>query len=188
MLAAPVTFLAILAYGMFEDVATYLMSVYAMRNSLGEDIAALTLTAVAVGNLVFPVPIGLLSDRMNRTVLLIICAAIAGILSLVIPFTLHSPTLFLLTLVIWGGFAGGVYITALAIVGDRYDGATLAVANASFGIVYALGALVGPLINGAALDTLDSHGLMVSAAAIFGSFIILALIVRRSASGEKQEQ
>ena len=185
VLAAPVAFLAIFAYGLIEDIAAYLMSIYAMRNRLGPEVAALTLTAVAIGNLIFPIPVGYLSDRMNRLTLLVICALITAVLSAVIPATLHSSTLFLLTLIVWGGMAGAVYSTALAMIGDQYKGPQLAVANAVFGIVYATGGLIGPLINGAAIDRLDSHGLMVSAVCIFGSFVILSLFVRRFQAGRK---
>lgn len=175
--ATPIALLGVFAYALFEDIPAYLMSVYALRNGLGVEIAAYTLTAVAVGDLIFAVPIGLISDRMNRVTLLIICAACVIILSSIIPFILHDPTAFLITLGIWGGFAGAVYCVALAIIGDRFKGRDLAIANANFGMVYAFGGLLGPLLNGFAIDTLDSHGMLLSAGLIYGVFILLSLSI-----------
>ena len=177
--ATPIAFVAIFAYGLFEDIGAYLLSVYALRNQFGEDVAAYTLTAIALGNLLFALPIGLLSDRMSRTNLLIICALMATILSALVPMMISDSTVFLLTLVVLGGFTGALYTLSLAIIGDHHQGHDLAVANAGFGLVYALGALVGPLVNGAAMDTLDSHGLMVSSTIIVAILAILSLFLRR---------
>ena len=97
--------------------------------------------------------------------------------------TLSDPTLFLVALVAWGGCLGALYNVSLAVIGDRFRGGALVVANAAFGIVYSLGSLVGPMINGSALDMLNSHGLMVSAMTIFLVFVFassaLSLRTRR---------
>ncbi len=81
----------------------------------------------------------------------------------------------------------GVYITALSLIGDKLEGAELALANASFGMIYALGALIGPILNGFAIDRLNSQGLMVSSFLIFGVFLlILTFFYRPALSAAKQ--
>jgi len=177
VLSIPIALLAVLAYGMYEDIPAYLLSVYALRNGLGETIAAYTLTATAIGALIFPIILGTISDKIGRKPILFVCAVSAMCLSAVVPFTLHNSTLFLGLIVVWAGMATGLYLMALTIIGDLHSGGNLARANASFGIVYAFGALIGPLINGFAIDTLNSHGMMVSAGVIFGVFILLSLMV-----------
>jgi len=179
VMSIPIALLGVLAYGMFEDIPAYLMSVYALRNGLDETIAAYTLSATAVGGLLFPVPLGMLSDKIGRKSVLFGCAFLAICLSAALPFTLHDSSLFLGTIVIWAGMATGIYLMSLTIIGDKYSGAKLALANASFGTIYAFGALVGPIINGFAIDTLNSHGMMVSAGIIFAMFIVLSLILGR---------
>ena len=74
--------------------------------------------------------------------------------------------------VFWGGSAGALYSIALAIVGDTFKGRELVSANAAFGIIYASGSLIGPMLNGAALDTYNTHGLMLSSAGIFSVLIL----------------
>lgn len=175
-LATPIALLGVFAYAMFEDIPAYLMSVYALRNGLKPDIAAYTLTAFAFGSLLFSIPIGMISDRVNRVVVIMFCAISAILLSAAVPFLLDNTNLFLITLVAWGGVANGVYCVALSIIGDHFDKKDLALANAGFGTIYAFGGLIGPLINGFAIETLNSHGMMVSSGVIFGVFVIISLL------------
>lgn len=171
----PVAYIAVLAYGLDESVPASLAQIYALKNGLGEDVAAYTLAAAALGNILIPIPIALLSDRIGRLWPLTVSAAGAAVSALLIPYTLGNPTVFLLLLLICAGTAGTVYGLALAMIGDRFQGADLVIANAAFGIVYATGSVVGPVINGAALDTLQSHGLMLLSATIFLALIFVLL-------------
>lgn len=173
--AIPIALMAVFAYGFFEDIPAYLLAVYALRNNLSESVAAFTLTAAASGTLIFAVPIGYISDRMNRNYLIVICAVLVSVISAIIPQTLSAPTLFLILIAIWSGFAGSIYNVALSIIGDRFSGAELPIANASFGIIYATGSLIGPLANGYAIDQFNSQGLMVSAGMTFAIFVFFAV-------------
>lgn len=183
ILIVPIAPLAVLTYGLYEDVPAYLLSVYSLRNGLSENIAALSLTAVAIGNMIFPIPLGMLSDRMGRYPIMLACSVGALALTICIPFTLENQIFFLGTIVVWSGLASSLYLLGLSLIGDHFKDTELASANITFGMFYAVGSLIGPLINGAALDTLNSHGLMVSVAAMFTLFIVIAsslLIARRA--------
>lgn len=180
VLSIPLALLAVFTYGMFEDIVAYLMSIYALRNGLDQTIAAYTLSAASIGGLLFPIPLGILSDKIGRGPVILSCAAIAMALSAVIPWTTNNPSLFLAVLVVWAGVAMGIYVVALSLIGDKLEGADLALANASFGMIYALGALIGPLLNGFAIDQLNSQGLMVSSFLMFGVFLGISTLFCRS--------
>ncbi len=170
----PAGFLGILAYGLYESIPVYLTEVYALRHGHGNDVAAFTLTAAAIGNILLPIPIAVLSDRTGRLAPMVVCALTAALCSLAIPFAVKDTMLFLALIAVSAGTAGTIYSLALAMIGDRFQGEGLAAANAAFGMVYAGGSIAGPLVNGTTIDMLDSHGLMVSAAAIF--FMLTVLI------------
>jgi MFS family permease len=170
--ALPIAFVAVFAYGLDESVVAYLAQIYALKNGLGTDVAAYTLTAAALGNILIPIPIALASDRIGRMAPLVACALAASATSLIIPYTLHDPKIFLTMLMISAGAAGTVYGLALAMIGDRFQSADLVVANAAFGIVYSIGSIIGPLLNGAAIDTLNSHGLMVVSGLIYATLSV----------------
>lgn len=175
ILALPVAYLAVLAYGLDESVPASLAQIYAIKNGLGAETAAYTLTAAALGNILIPVPLALLSDRIGRALPLVASTCAAAVSAFAIPYTLATPMLFLCLLLVCAGAAGAVYGLALAMIGDRFQDADLVIANAAFGIVYAVGSIVGPLFNGAALDTLHSHGLMVLSGSIFAALTVVLL-------------
>lgn len=170
--AIPVAFAAALAYGLYESVPAYLNQIYALRNNMDSHIAAYALTAAALGNILLPLPIAMFSDKVGRIAPLAGCALICGAVALLIPATLTNSTIFLIAVGVCAGTAGTVYGLGLAIVGDRFQDAQLVTANAAFGLVYATGSIFGPLINGAALDTMNSHGLVVSSTVIFAALLV----------------
>lgn len=173
VLSVPVALLCVLAYGLYESIPTTLMQVYAVRNNLDSATAAHTLTAAALGNLILQYPIAALSDRIGRGVPLLACAVTVAATSATIPLTLTDERVFLAVVALWGGAAGTTYSMALAMIGDRYQGGHLVVANAAFGVVYAAGSIIGPIINGFAIDVMNTHGLMVLLAVAFASLSAL---------------
>lgn len=187
---APLAIAAVFCYGLYEDVPAYLLSVYTLRIGLGADIAAYTITAFALGNLLGAVPLGVLSDKVGRLPVLTGCAAVGLACALGMPGVTSSPTAYLMVIALWGACAGALYAVGLAMVGDHFTGRALISANAVFGTVYAAAALIGPLINGTAMQLWDPHGLLVSCALIFAAFLLIAVLaaLRRSVpSADKGE-
>lgn len=176
MVAAPLAMVGVVVYGLIEDVPAYLLSVYTLQLGLGEDIAAYTLTAFAVGNLILAIPLGILSDRIGRFSVLVTCGFVGLVGVIVVPLSTDSTTIYLALLAIWGGFVGGLYNVSLASIGDQFSEEKLIAANAAFGTIYAAAAMIGPLINGTAMQIGKPNGLMLSCAVIFGGFLVFAVI------------
>ncbi len=172
--AIPIALLAVLVYGAYECVPTTMLQIYAVRNDIDSTMAAYALPSAAAGNLVLQYPVAALSDRIGRSVPLFLCLATAAAAAAALPVALAEPAAFLAACAVMGGTAGAAYSMALAMVGDHFDGARLVVANAVFGIVYALGSLGGPLLNGFAIAQSRNYGLAAFLATTFGG---LAAIV-----------
>lgn len=181
---APVAFLAALVYGLFESIPAYLLPIYAVKNGLGDDVAAYAVSAATLGALVGPIPIGILSDRYNRMAPLFACGVASILASAFVPFSQSSAVVFLAAVALLGFTASCVYDLALAMIGDRARGQELVEANAAFGFIYALGSLFGPVINGAALGTVGTHGLMVSSGLLF-AVLALGILVRHFQRSER---
>jgi hypothetical protein len=64
--AIPVLLLAVLAFGFLDGATLALWVVYALDRGLEETMAALTLSAIIMGNVVLQFPIGWLADQMSR--------------------------------------------------------------------------------------------------------------------------
>lgn len=177
--AAPVAMIGVLVYGYIEDVPAYLLSVYALKVGFADDIAAYTLAAVALGTVVFALPLGWLSDKIGRKPVLLASTCVGLLGAFLIPLLRFEPTLFLSFLFVWGGALGAIYNVSQAMLGDQFEELDLTAANASFGVVYALAAIVGPVVNGLAMQIWEPHGLMLSVAIAFG-FLLTAVIWKGS--------
>jgi len=158
---APAAFAAAAVFGAIDAGMAGLLPVYAVRLGYSEAHAALAVTAMAGGSILFQFPIGWLADHMARRNLLVLCAlaGVAGAAAL--PFASSVPALFYLDLFFAGGLVLGIYSVGLTLLGERFKGPSLATANAGFVMAYCLGMLVGPAAEGWALDAWDPHGLAV---------------------------
>jgi MFS family permease len=165
--SAPVAACAGLVHGAVETASFGLLPVYALRAGLGPETGALLVTLFALGNVLFQLPIGFVSDLLS------LCGAIA--LALAGPERL---VLFCGLLVIWGGGVGSLYAVGLAHLGSRYRGTDLASANAAFIMLYSLGMLGGPPIAGLGMDLITPNGFFFSTAVLLALY--LGLIFGRS--------
>jgi MFS family permease len=173
---APSILLAAFVFGAIDAGLGGLFPVYAVRSGYSEAHAALAITAMSVGSMVFQYPLGMLADRFDRRMLLIVCAAGGIVGAGLTPFVIAAPLAIYALLFFWGGILLGIYTIGLTLVGQRFKGAQLASANAAYVMLYAIGLLAGPLAEGVALDAWNPHGLMVVLAAIgMGYLIFLSL-------------
>lgn len=126
--------------------------------------------AVAVGNIVAQLPLGMLSDRMDRRRLLLYIA-LGGIASGGLVAAVSSHPFFLMaTIGLWGGLVTGLYAVGLTHLGARLSGSDLASANAAFIFMYSVGMLVGPAATGAGMDAIGPQGLVVVTALILAGY------------------
>lgn len=176
---APVAVLGALVYGALDAGLVGLMPVYAVRSGFREADAALTVTAFSLGSIVFQYPLGWLADRFDRLRLLAICAATGVAGAVATPFAIHVPWVFYSLFFFWGGLILGVYSLSLTLLGERFHGAELARANAGFIMAYAMGLLLAPPLEGAALDAWNPHGLLVVLAGISGVYVGFLIIWSR---------
>ena len=174
---APATFAAAAVFGAIDAGMFGLFPVYAVRSGYSEAHAALAVTAMAVGSIVFQYPLGVLTDRMNRRHLLALCAGTGIVGSIIMPFVVAMPLLMYFLLFVWGGWVLGIY-SGLTLLGERFRGADLASANAGFIMSYCMGLLAGPAIEGAALDAWNPNGLLVVLGAISAAYVGYLMLAR----------
>ncbi len=175
---APAAFAAAAVFGAIDAGMAGLLPVYAVRLGYSEAHAALAVTAMAGGSIVFQYPIGWLADHMERRNLLALCALAGALGAAALPLVARVPALFYLDLFLAGGLVLGIYSVGLTLLGERFKGAGLASANAGFVMAYCLGMLVGPAAEGWALDAWDPHGLAVVLAAICAGYLAFLLLQR----------
>ena len=182
--AAPIAGLAALAYGAVETSVLHLLPVYAVRNAYSAESAAFLLSLYGLGNVILQLPIGWLSDRVDRRRLLLGCAAMGAVGGVALPGLIERPGLLEPLLVLWGGVVVGMYTIGLAMLSERFRGPDLAAANSAFIFLYGLGMLTGPTMAGVAMDIWDPHGLGGVVAVIFGVYVLVGgwFLLRESRS------
>jgi MFS family permease len=133
------------------------------------------------------VPIGLLSDRVDRGWLLRAIAVLGLLGALALAAIGPAPhLLFEGLLLVWGGIVGGFYPVGLARLGARYRDGALAGANAAFVMTYSFGMLVGPPIMGLGLDLAPPGGFFLANAILIGLYLLGLAVARPRRVGEPE--
>ena len=177
---APGLMSAAFVFGAIETGAMGLLPVHALRNGFTAETGALFVAALAIGNMICQIPLGLLSDRVPRRPLLLAVSACATLGAIALVGLTHSAV-FIPLLVIWSGITSGLYMVGLAELGSRYKDGELAAANAAFVSAYALGMILGPPVVGRTMDALPATGLFLSLAALAALTLSIQVVRRISA-------
>ncbi|WP_296584764.1 MFS transporter [Xanthobacter sp.] len=155
---SPSAVLAALVFGAIETAVMTFLPLYGLRLGLAETSAALLLTAAVLGNVAFQIPIGLISDKVDRRVLLFCCSLAGAAGAFTLPFVPVSSPWFLAMIFLATGVVGSLYTVGLAHLGERFHGADLAAANAAFVMLYSVGLIAGPPLAGAGMDLYNPYG------------------------------
>ncbi len=133
------------------------------------------ISATYVTALLLQYPVGWMSDRMDRRILIIALAFAGGagaLLSFVMPqFTGTPATLYLFVLIsagIVGGTSNPLYALLIAYANDYLAREDMAAASGGLLFINGLGAIMGPFIVGWAMDGIGVEG--------FWGFIALTLV------------
>ncbi|OWV98551.1 hypothetical protein ATY81_19010 [Rhizobium sp. R72] len=173
----PTATAAVFIFGAVEAGGLALFPIYAVRASFTEAQAALLLTVMGIGNVIFQIPVGLLSDRMRDKRPLLAAMAFMGLIgALMLPVLVHSWILMATVLLFWGGCVAGLYTVGLSHLGSRLTGSDLAAANAAFVFCYAVGTVAGPQVIGAAIDVAGNNGFAWAIAGFFGLYALLSAV------------
>lgn len=173
--AVPLVMAAAVVAGFVDASLFALISVYQLRAGHAVELAVLSLSVFMAGNLVLQYPLGWIADHTDRrraaigTAAVIVAGAIAY--PLLLPM-MGAP--FWLMMFVWGGVSWGMYTLGLALLGERFQLAQLAAANAAFVMMYEVGSITGPVLSGVALDHWPTWGLPVAVAMVAASFIVIA--------------
>lgn len=169
----PTATAAVFIFGAVEAGGLSMFPVYATRVGFSESQAGNLLTVMAVGNVLFQIPVGMLSDRMrDRRILLVIMALIGLAGALLMPHFMGDWRLLSIILLFWGGSIAGLYTVGLSHLGSRLQGSDLAAANAAFVFCYAVGTVAGPQAIGSAIDLTGNDGFAWAIALFFGLYIV----------------
>lgn len=183
LVIAPAATGAAIAFGFAEAGSFALLPVYGQHAGHAVEQVVLLAAALTLGNVLFQIPLGLISDRVNRPRLLLVIALVGALGAALLPLASPSIAATLILLFVWGGFIGGLYSVGLAHLAQRFTGADLAGANAAFVFCYSVGSLFGPATLGLGMEAWDPQG-FAAVLAIWFLIYTGILIVRLRRPGD----
>jgi MFS family permease len=172
---APAVAVAVGLFAFFDVGLLSLMSLYGLHYGYTERIALLMVTVVLVGDACLQMPLGALSDRLGRTPVQVGCGLMLLLTALGMPFMMQTSYVLWPWLVLFGASAGGIYTLGIIRLGDRFRGPDLVMANASVGLLWGVGSLLGPSVGGLTIDHFSPDGLM-HALALLATLYLGALV------------
>jgi MFS family permease len=174
---------AVILFGAIEFGVMALMPVWGVKLGMEVATGAFLVSVLVLGNVALQIPLGALAEKLNRRMMLAGCALFSLAAAVALPWLADAGWRLWLVLFVWGGIAAGLYTIALIELGARYRGPTLVAANAAVVIAYGLGALIGPLFVGVAMDVIEPHGLSVALGVM--ALVYLVVTVARARRGRR---
>lgn len=136
------------------------LTLYGMMNGLPVQRASLLLTAFMLGSVTLGLVVSSISDRVNRTLLTILCVLIGVVCAVYLPLGIYNYGIALGLLFVWGGAAGGIYATGLATVADLFRQEDQVSANVAYSILDNVGGIIGVLLIGFLMGAGISDGIV----------------------------
>ncbi len=177
---APLALSATMLNAAIETAGLSFLALYAVGLGWAEEHATRLMSVMMIGAIVLQLPIGWLGDNMDRRRLVILLALVSAVGAAVWPLALGSAIATYALLFVWGGAFVGIYTIMITLVGSRFKGGDLVGIYAVSGLFWGLGALVGPLGAGFAMQV-HPHGLAVFATLACALFAAAAWRLRGSA-------
>jgi MFS family permease len=150
----------------------------ANASSLGLDLsaAASVAGAIGVGSFLCQLPAGLAADRFPMRVVFTVAALVLLASSIAFGFAGQAPWLLWAVGVVWGGIGGALYTLTMVEVAHEFEGRATAGGAAAMITGYTVGATVGPVASGSALQ----WGGLVGLAALLAVLAVGTLVAARS--------
>jgi MFS family permease len=114
--------------------------------------------ALYVGGLVLQYPIGWISDRMDRRMLIMGLSAIAALVMLVAAFVPLPFAALIVVALLLGGITNPVYALLIAYTNDFLSREQMAAASAGLIFLNGFGAIFGPTATGWMMETVGPRG------------------------------
>lgn len=173
---APMLFACIGAATVFDSVIISFFSIFAQRSGLSLASASSMLATGIVSGVVFFYPLGLWADRWSKNGVVLICTISAAIACMLLAPLITTPLIWPLVMLIFNA-AFGVYVVALAIIGDVFKGKDMVAASATVAAMWGLGGIIGPPIAGTFIDSFGINSFPLVLSGFYG-LLLLGLLAQ----------
>lgn len=172
--AAPIAVIGAALSGLINGAFYALVPVWMQDMKIAQNTIGLFMLTAVLGGLAFQVPVGRLSDRLDRRIVLaFLCAglAVTAIVIVRLPYTLSAV---LPAAAVFGGLMSTLYSVCVAHAHDRMPADRVVAVSGRLILVFGIGSVLGPLIGMSMMRRFDIDGVFYMMAAAAGLLTILA--------------
>ena len=163
--AAPVAVVGCVASGLLSATFYALVPAWMQDEGIERETIAIFMLAAVLGGLAFQIPVGRLSDRFDRRLLLcLLSLGFAGVAVTLVNLPHSRPVVFPAAAVL-GGFMSTLYPVCVANAHDRMPGDRVVAVSGKLILISGLGSVAGPLIGSVAMARLGIDGVVYFMAA-----------------------
>ncbi|MDX1609555.1 MAG: MFS transporter [Halofilum sp. (in: g-proteobacteria)] len=150
-------------------------SVFGSEIGLAQQSIAIFMAAMLLGGTVLQWPVGYLSDLIDRRRVMVGACVLAAAMAAAIAVIEPNPYLLAVGAFLFGGVATPLYSLSISHANDHIGRDEHVAVSSALLMVYGVGAVIGPLLGGAAMDVYGPAGLPLAVAAAFGGFGLFGL-------------
>ncbi|MDJ0683975.1 MAG: MFS transporter [Alphaproteobacteria bacterium] len=173
--ASPLGFSAMILVGVTSGAFLGMGPAYTYELDMSVSETSSLMSAIFIGGFIFTVPIGKLSDAMDRRTVILIVAAAGAVASGSMAFFGGDQEAALYALAcLTGGFALPLYSLCIAHTNDFLTQKQMVAASSSMIMANGIGAVAGPNIAGYGLDTIGAPGLPLTLASAMAAIALFA--------------
>jgi MFS family permease len=174
--ASPMAFVGTLAVGLGQSAFFAMGAVYGLMSGLSVGYVSLMMALPPIGVIFSQYPIGMLSDRFDRRIVLIALAIASALLALGTLYAASiSPVSLIGLFAVFGAVSFPMYSLALAHANDYLEKDQMLGASSKLVFIYGAGAIAGPLLAGSLMNTYGAGGFMMFMLAVYGLLSVFGI-------------
>ncbi len=181
---SPMAFVACFLIGVANGCFGTLGAVYGSRIGLSATMVGIMMSIAVIAGAVVQIPIGRLSDTMDRRYVLAVAAAIGAVSGLLlVAIRPVDPWLIMPMIAFYGAMAYALYSVAVAHANDFAGPQDFVKISGGLLLLYGVGTIVGPLLGARAMEYAGPEGLFIVTGVAQALISVYALVrmVQRAA-------
>ena len=144
--ASPLAVISNILTGVAHGTIFGLGAVYARQKGFSTEMVSIFMACFLFGGLLFQWPLGLLSDRIDRRIVMAGMAAVSVVLTLMAVILTAGSTFFFVVITLLGGVAMPMYSMCIAYANDRLEPKEIVAASGSLVMAAGIGLSTGPIM------------------------------------------
>ena len=181
---APIGILGCFASGLLHSAFYAMGPVFAHQIHLSVAQISWFMTLTVFGGLVLQWPVGMISDRLDRSLVLPGLGILLVVISIVILVSArHSLAILLGATALFGGIFFAIYPVAVARAHDIFDAQDVVKVSSVLLLCYGIGAMFGPMLSSFVMAVANTpYGLYFYLISISSLYAVITLLLRRKES------